>query len=60
MPKNRKKIVKSSSIKPENDNTTNNFQFIRNKKHSFFADIKLHIDQNRRKIEAKFIKPLFI
>ena len=30
------------------------------KKHSFFAGTKLQIDQIKRKIEAKFKKPLFI
>ena len=28
-------------------------------KHSFFADTKLHFDQIKRKIVAKFNKPLF-
>ena len=34
------------------------FQISRMKKHSFFADTKLHVDQN--KVQEKFINPLFI
>ena len=30
------------------------------KKHSFFADNKLQVDQVKKKIEERFIKPLFI
>ena len=29
------------------------------KKHSFFADTKLQVDQIKKKKEEKFIKPLF-
>ena len=30
------------------------------KKHSFFADTKLQVDQIKKKIEENFIKPIFI
>ena len=30
------------------------------KKHSFFADTKLQVDQIKKKVEESFIKPLFI
>ena len=30
------------------------------KKHSFFADTKLQVDQIKKKMEEKFIKTLFI
>ena len=30
------------------------------KKHFFFADTKLQVDQIKEKVEEKFIKPLFI
>ena len=29
-------------------------------KHSFFADTNLQVDQIKKKVEEKFIKPLFI
>ena len=32
----------------------------RMEKHSFFADNKLQVDQIKKKLEEKFIKPLFI
>ena len=36
------------------------FDFNRKKKHSFFADNRLQVDQIKRKVEAKFNKSLFI
>ena len=52
--------------KPENNNfglktaTENKCYISRKKKQSFFADIKLEIEQIRKKVEEKLIKPLFI
>ena len=36
------------------------FKFSTKRKHSFFADIDLQVDQSKWKMEAKFNKPLFI
>ena len=49
--------------KPENHNLRCKtaikieFEFNRNKKHSFIADNKLQVDQIKRTIELKFNKP---
>ena len=37
-----------------------NLVFSRKKAHSLIADTKLPVDQNKRKIEAKFNKPFLI
>ena len=51
-PKNQK-IVKSSTIKARK-------QFKLKEEVSFFANTKVQVDQIKRKIVAKFNKPLFI
>ena len=54
-----KKNLKSTSIKASSHNLRRKtaikieFDFNRKKKHSFIADNKLQVDQNKRKIEAK-------
>ena len=40
--------------------TENELQISRMKKYSFFADTKLEVEQIKKKIEEKLIKPLFI
>ena len=40
--------------------TENKLQISRMKKYSFFADTKLEVEQIKKKIEKKLIKPLFI
>ena len=52
--------------KPENNNfrlktaTDNECLISSKKKQSFFADTKLEVEQIKKKIEEKLIKPLFI
>ena len=52
--------------KPENHNLRCKtalkiaYEFCRRKKRFFIADTKLQVDQKKRKMEAKFNKPLFI
>ena len=64
--KNKKKIWNLVVSKPENKNfrlknaIETKFPISRMKKHSFFADTKLQVDQMKKKKEEKFIKPLFI
>ena len=58
--------MKSSSVKPVKHNLRRKtaieirFKNSRKKKHSFFADTKLQIDQIKEKLEAKFNITLFI
>ena len=60
-----KKIWNLIVSKPENNNfrlknaIDTKFSISRMKKHSFFADAKLQVDQIKKKKEEKFIKPLF-
>ena len=52
--------------KPENDNLRYKdaikvqFDFSREKNHSFIAETKLQVDQVKKKMEPKFNKPLFV
>ena len=61
-----KKIWNLVVSKPENNNfrlenaIDNKFQISRMKKHSFSADTKLQVDQIKKKMEEKFIRPLFV
>ena len=66
--KSKKKLRNLVVPKPENHiltlNTLKRLKIIsverRGKKHSVFADTKLQTDQIKKKIVAKFNKPLFI
>ena len=61
-----KKMQNLELIKPENHNLRRKpaikieSEFSRKEKDSFIADTKPHVDQIKRKMEAKFKKPIFI
>ena len=58
-----KKMWNLAVSKPENHNlrckTAKKIDFSRKEKHSFIADTKLQVEQVKRKMKAKFNKPLF-
>ena len=66
IPKNFKKLLNLVVSNPEHHNLgrktamKTNFEFSRKNEHSLIADTKLQTDQSKRKMEAKFNKPLFI
>ena len=62
----KKKFWNLVASKPEHHNLRRKtaiktqFEFSRRKQHSLIADTKLQLDQSKRKLEAKFIKPFYI
>ena len=62
----KKKLWNLVVSKPEHHNLRrkfaikSKFEFNKKNDHSLIADTKLQVDQIKRKMEAKFNKPLFI